>query len=84
MKLYYSAEIIELHINSYYLQMPSAFNPWSDLDSYSRDTMEQELQNLNEETPVIILGNSYALYEEGGEEALKKGLDRLEAFIEKL
>lgn len=57
---------------SYYLQMPSAFNPWSDLDSYSRDTMEQELQNLNEETPVIILGNSYALYEEGGEEALKK------------
>lgn len=57
---------------SYYLQMPSAFNPWSDLDSYSRETMEQELLELGEETPVIILGNSYALYEEGGENGLKK------------
>lgn len=55
---------------SYYLQMPSAFNPWSDLDSYSVDAMEQELNGLKDKTPVIILGNSYALYLEGGEEAL--------------
>lgn len=56
---------------SYYLQMPSAFNPWSDLLSYSKEVMDEELQKLESETPVIILGNSYALYEEGGEEALK-------------
>lgn len=56
---------------SYYLQMPSAFNPWSDLLSYSSDVMAQELRKSEGETPVIILGNSYALYEESGEEALK-------------
>lgn len=56
---------------SYYLQMPSAFNPWSDLLSYSREVMAEELQKLDGETPVIILGNSYALYEEGGLEGLQ-------------
>lgn len=56
---------------SYYLQMPSAFNPWSDLLSYSKEVMAEELQKLGGKTPVIILGNTYALYEEGGREALQ-------------
>lgn len=32
---------------SYYLQMPSAFNPWSSLDSYSRGAMEQALAEVS-------------------------------------
>lgn len=66
---------------SYYLQMPSAFNPWSDLDSYSRETMERDMAQLEGEIlekgkdkPVIILENNFALYEEGGEGAIA-GLD---------
>ncbi len=54
---------------SYYLQMPSAFNPWSDLDSYSPETMEQDLKQLRGEIgekgkdkPVIILERTYGLY----------------------
>lgn len=45
---------------SYYLQMPSAFNPWSDLLSYSIGQMEIDMQELTEEIdrgaerPVII------------------------------
>ena len=56
---------------SYYLAMPSAFNPWSDLDSYSLETMERDMAVLEAEVtekgrdkPVIILEHSYALYEE--------------------
>lgn len=58
---------------SFYLQMPSAFNPWSDLRSYSFETMKQELSELGEERPVIILGNGYTLFKESGAEALKTG-----------
>ena len=54
---------------SYYLQMPAAFNPWSDLDSYSPEVMERELAGLEglirekgAEKPVIILENAHALY----------------------
>ncbi len=57
---------------SYYLQMPSAFNPWCDLDSYSPETMRQDLRELEgeisekgEDKPVIILERTYALYREG-------------------
>lgn len=57
---------------SYYLQMPSAFNPWSDLASYSYETMERDMAQLKGEIsekrkdrPVIILEETYALYEEG-------------------
>ena len=32
---------------SFYLQMPSAFNPWSDLDSYSAGQMESELEQVS-------------------------------------
>lgn len=56
---------------SYYLSMPSAFNPWSDLDSYSLETMERDMARLEgeigekgREKPVIILERTYALYEE--------------------
>ncbi|MCM1188768.1 MAG: hypothetical protein NC541_05690 [bacterium] len=49
---------------SYYLQMPSAFNPWSDLDSYSQEVMEESLKALHDETPVIILESSCAAYPE--------------------
>lgn len=55
---------------SYYLQMPSAFNPWINLTSYSVEAMEEDMRELNGETPVIILENVAALYEEGGEEVL--------------
>jgi len=72
---------------SYYLQMPSAFNPWSDLASYGQEVMESELAQLGAEMartgaaepedaagraerPVIILENVYALYAEGGADAL--------------
>ncbi len=59
---------------SYYLQMPSAFNPWSDLDSYSYETFAAELRetarNLEEERPVVLAENKYALYWEGGTQGL--------------
>lgn len=52
---------------SFYLQMPSAFNPWSDLTSYSVETFEKDLGETVEKMeadssyrPVIILENEYA------------------------
>lgn len=52
---------------SYYLQMPSAFNPWSDLLSYSVEAMEQDMALLSgqitqkgKEKPVIIVENKYS------------------------
>lgn len=54
---------------SYYLQMPSAFNPWSDLVSYSLEVMRESLEKLEGETPVIILEERCAAYlEEWGKE----------------
>ena len=62
---------------SYYLQMPSAFNPWSDLRSYSVETMKADLAETaalmtekGAERPVILLENTYVQYYEGGEAAL--------------
>ncbi len=56
---------------SYYLQMPPAFNSWSDLDSYQYSVMEQaledlatEIQNGQSECPVIIVENSDLTYQE--------------------
>lgn len=63
---------------SYYLQMPSAFNPWSDLRSYSAETMREALEEVNAEmtqgteSPVMIVENAYVQYLEGGSEALKQ------------
>ncbi len=55
---------------SYYLQMPAAFNPWSDLDSYNVETMNRdlaqlggEIQEKGKDKPVIILEKTYGLYE---------------------
>lgn len=49
---------------SFYLQMPSAFNPWSDLRSYSLSRMEQDMAELRGEIehkgkgrPVVIAEN---------------------------
>lgn len=61
---------------SFYLQMPSAFNPWSDLSSYSLSTMESDMQKLcrnmeqNGERPVIIAEKVYGIYELGGSKEL--------------
>ncbi len=62
---------------SYYLQMPSAFNPWSDLTSYSYAAMEREMELIKGQIsekggakPVIIVENTYALHEEGGVAAM--------------
>ena len=51
---------------SFYLQMPSAFNPWSDLDSYSLEQMALQLKETEAaienagERPVVILEQEYA------------------------
>lgn len=56
---------------SYYLQMPSAFNPWSDLASYSPEAMSSDLAQLEgeiiekgKEKPVVILESLYGTYME--------------------
>lgn len=81
---------------SYYLQMPSAFNPWSDLLSYSVETMKQDLAELEarisekgEEKPVIILEDKYAEYLEKPETSLNEWEDDFKwrmivVFMEKL
>lgn len=49
---------------SFYLEMPSSFNPWSDLESYSRESMEAAIGGLKQELsegaqfPVVILNRS--------------------------
>ena len=75
---------------SFYLQMPSAFNPWSDLDSYSRQSMEQALARTagsmeggEKEAPVIIMEKNYGVYIEQGAEGLET-LDIPEGKKEKL
>lgn len=71
---------------SYYLQMPSAFNPWSDLDSYSVEQMKLELEEtaavMEREPgyrPVIIIERDYAACLAGDDGALRDllGLDEV-------
>ncbi|MBO5337478.1 MAG: hypothetical protein J6A94_10165 [Lachnospiraceae bacterium] len=69
----------ELPALSYYLQMPSAFNPWSDLRSYSLETMEQDMQEMEAnmaadeaQRSVIIVEYKYVQFLEGGKAALEK------------
>ena len=63
---------------SYYLQMPSAFNPWSDLDSYSVDTMKGALYRTQEKKisanrkPVVIVEQKYVRFLDGGRNALEQ------------
>lgn len=76
---------------SYYLQMPSAFNPWSDLDSYSVEQMALDLAATAEAMeqnpdyrPIIIIEREYITYLAGGESALEELLDLSEARIGKI
>lgn len=66
---------------SYYLQLPSVFNPWSDLASYHLSTMEEEMSLLRDsmergdygsDRPLVIASHIYANREEGGREALQE------------
>jgi len=63
---------------SYYLQMPSAFNPWSDLDSYSVAQMELKMAELageidekGAEPPIIIAEKKYVDNFSGESETMK-------------
>lgn len=63
---------------SYYLQMPAAFNPWPDLDSYQIGQLELDMQRMRERMdadasyhPVVLLEKKYAVYLEAGESALE-------------
>lgn len=63
---------------SYYLQMPAAFNPWPDLDSYQSGQLEQDMLKMQERMdadasyrPVVLLEKKYAVYLEAGENALE-------------
>lgn len=63
---------------SYYLQMPSAFNPWSELASFGYEVMKGDLEELAEELeqqkterPVILMDREYYLYMTGGTELLE-------------
>lgn len=63
---------------SYYLQMPAAFNPWPDLDSYQMGQLELDMQEMQERMdvdtsyrPVVLLEKKYAAYLEVGETALE-------------
>lgn len=68
---------------SFYLEMPSAFNPWSDLASYGESIMAQALEETGREAvgedlpaesslPLVILDRKFALYRQGGEAALEQ------------
>ena len=63
---------------SYYLQMPSAFNPWSDLDSYSVEQMALDLTETADvmeregSRPVIIVEREYIAWMTGGAGALEE------------
>lgn len=63
---------------SYYLQMPAAFNPWPDLDSYQIAQMKLDMLKMQERMdadvtyrPVVLLEKKYAVYLEAGESALE-------------
>lgn len=63
---------------SYYLQMPAAFNPWPDLDSYQIGQLELDMQKMQARMdaegtyrPVVLLEKKYAVYLEAGESALE-------------
>ena len=63
---------------SYYLQMPAAFNPWPDLDSYQIAQLELDMLKMQERMdadasyrPVVLLEKKYAVYLENGESALE-------------
>lgn len=80
---------------SYYMELPPAINIWSDLRSYSLETMEQDMQRLEEEIkkggqkPLIILEASCAQYMLDGdpdlfqEETAEKKLQLIMEFMDR-
>lgn len=54
---------------SFYLEMPSAFNPWSDLASYQTSVLKEALSSLSH-PPVIILEAKYEKFLSEGEAGL--------------
>ncbi|MBE5867399.1 MAG: hypothetical protein E7293_00345 [Lachnospiraceae bacterium] len=66
----------ELPALTYYLQMPPAFNSWSDLRSYGVEAMEEDLEELRseiaegKEKPVVIVENTYMVWENSGRAGL--------------
>lgn len=85
--LYGPARTLSIPALSYYLQMPAAFNPWINLASYSSAAMEEDMRELGQERPVVILENIAALYEEGDREAMAeavRGYPEEESLYEKL
>lgn len=74
---------------SFYLQMPSAFNPWSDLLSYSADTMEKAMGELEAELsdgaepPVVIFDKDVASKIVNAEEIEDKKLAMILDFMNK-
>lgn len=56
---------------SYYFGLPSAFNPWCDLHSYTAEQMEKDMSKLRlrmntkeRERPIIVLSKFYSSYAE--------------------
>lgn len=43
---------------SFYLQMPSAFNPWSDLRSYTFARMQESMEEVSDELRAILAASS--------------------------
>lgn len=82
----------EIPALSFYLQMPSAFNPWSDLRSYSLEAMKEDLQETAAEMkahvakrPVIIVEDRYIQYLEKGVaalEAMELPEDQIQKFVD--
>lgn len=71
---------------SFYLEMPSAFNPWSDLASYSAASMAAAMENVrvelkeDKETPIVILSRDCVTDVE--EEGIVTGDAKLELIIQ--
>ena len=74
---------------SFYLEMPSVFNPWSDLASYSAASMAAAMEEMKEELaegkepPIVILNRDcVADMEENGTVTGEAKLDMIIQFIE--
>lgn len=82
----------EIPALSFYLQMPSAYNPWSDLRSYSIEAMQEDMQETAAEMeaaagkrPVIIVEDRYMQYLEKGVaalEAMELPQDQIQKFVD--
>lgn len=81
---------------SYYLEMPAAFNSWSDLDSYNIVVLKQELMKLEEDyaangcKTALLMDQMYFQYMENGVKALEdagfseKTIEKIEKNADKI